>query len=133
MYGEIFQAVKRLALEHAAPYTAISTGAMPEENGLAMYLGPGAPLERHLDRGGTYDVTIALNGKNSDQQAVVTALSGIHFALSQMRNYPQTDRWQIASIETQAAPNYLDREDSNTRQWLYGSSLRVYFYVKGVC
>jgi hypothetical protein len=132
VYYEILQAVKELATAHTSPYTSIDHGALPQKDGLAMYLGPGHDNERHLDRGGIYTVPIVLNGKNKSLPTLVNAMSNIHKELSQAKTYPKTDNWQILSIETGAPPHYLDREQSDTRQWLYGSILNVKFYVKGV-
>jgi hypothetical protein len=128
MYGEIIQAVKTLATTYAAPYTKIELGAMPTENGLAMYLGAGAPDWDYLDRGSVNSISVVLNGKHSNQQTVVTALSAIHTALTRLKEYPAGAGWKILNIKTIAAPNYIDYES----QWLYGSILDVQFYLEGV-
>jgi len=133
VYGEILQAIRTLAIGHAAPYTTIDHGAMPAENGLAIYLGPGVTGQRHMDKGGIRDITIALNGKHGNLGTVLSALSNIHRALEMMRDYPSGEAWQILNIETATPPNYLDREQSGTRQWLCGSILAVKIYVKGEC
>ena len=132
MYGQILQAVKTLAVSYATPYTAIDHGAMPEKNGLAIYPGPGYETERYFDRGGLYEMSIVLNGKHSNLQTLLTALSNIHQKLTLKTEYPESADWQILDIRTSSSPNYLDREQSDTRQWLYGSILAVKFYVKGV-
>lgn len=133
MYAEILQAVRTLAISLATPYTTIEHGAMPPNNGLAMYLGPGTIDQRHLDKGGLQSLTVALNGKHEQLSTVLGALSNIHAGLMLMQNYPSGDDWQITDIEMATPPNYLDREQSGTRQWLYGSLLRVTFYAKGEC
>lgn len=133
MYDQILQAIKTLATSYAAPYTAIDHGALPAENGLAMYLGPGFSLQRHFDKGGMYEVVIAMNGKHKDLGVLLPALSNIHQGLSLLKSYPSGTGWEIIDIETATPPNYLDREASGTRQWLYGSLLRVSFYAKGAC
>ena len=132
MFDQVFAAVKQLAETHAAPYTAIANGSMPPEDGLAMFLGPGSPVESFFDRGATYDIRIVLNGKHSNLQTLLTALSNIHNGLVRTADYPKTDDWQILSIETATSPNYISREESMTRQWLYGSILSVRIYIKGV-
>jgi hypothetical protein len=131
MYDEVFQAVRTLALAYAAPYTAIDHGAMPQENGLAMYPGPGYVAERHFDRGGVYDVSVVLNGKHSNLGTLLPSMSNVHRSLSTLTAYPEGAGWKILSIETSTPPNYLDRETSGSKQWLYGSILAVKFYVKG--
>jgi hypothetical protein len=133
MYAEILQAVRTLAISLATPYTTIEHGAMPPNNGLAMYLGPGTIDQRHLDKGGLQSLTVALNGKHEQLSTVIGALSAIHSGLMLMRNYPRGTGWEIVDIETATPPNYLDREASGTQQWLYGSLLRVTFYTKGEC
>lgn len=133
MYADILQAVRTLAIQHAAPYTTIEHGAMPSANGLALYLGPGTIDQRYMDKGGLQSLTVALNGKHEQLSTVLGALSEIHTGLMLMQSYPSGDDWQITDIETATPPNYLDREQSGTRQWLYGSLLRVTFYAKGEC
>lgn len=132
MFDQVFAAVKTLAVAHATPFTEIKNGAMPSENGLAMYPGPGYDVTRFMDRGAVYEVPMVLNGKHSNLQTLTAAMSAIHTALSQLPEYPKTDDWQILSIESSTPPNYLDRETSGTKQWLYGSILTVNFLIKGV-
>jgi hypothetical protein len=132
VYDEIVDAVKTLAKAYAAPpYTTIPPGSLPQANGLAMYIGAGAPDEEYLDRGSTNIIDIVLNGKHSTEKTVLSALSNIHKNLSQLRTYPSGGGWEITNIRTGTAPNYIDREASSG-QWLYGSILEVQFYVKGV-
>jgi hypothetical protein len=83
-----------------------------------------------MNRGSRQSFFVALNGKHSNQQTVVTALSAIHKALTQLKNYPAGVGWEILSIETSATPNFIEQESSG--QWLYGSILQVSFYMKGV-
>ena len=131
MYDEIFLAVKALATAQASPYTAIIHGAMPQTDGLAMYAGPGSEDEAYLDRGGTYSFDAVLNGKHSNRQTVVTAMSNIHMALARRNEYPKGEGWEITRIRTTTSPNFIEQE-SSTGQWLYGSVLEIEFYVKGV-
>ena len=131
MYDEILLAVKALATAQASPYTSILHGAMPQADSLAMYAGPGGEDERYLDRGGTYSFPIVLNGKHLNRQTVVTAMSNIHKALTQRKEYPAGEGWEVTNIRTTTSPNFIEQE-SSTKQWLYGSVLDVEFYVKGV-
>ncbi|MDL2257586.1 hypothetical protein LJC42_00305 [Eubacteriales bacterium OttesenSCG-928-K08] len=133
MLDAVFQAVRDMAIAFCTPYKTIDSGAMPKDNGLAMFLGPGAPTDTYLDRATTDSITIALNGKHSKQQVVLAALSNIHHALSVLDAYPEGDGWKILEIETSARPSYVDREDSGSKQWIYGSLLNVTVYFKGVC
>jgi hypothetical protein len=128
MYGEILQAVKTLATFYASPYTKIELGAMPIDNGLAMYLGAGALEWDYLNRGSVNSISVALNGKHTDQQTVVTVLSTIHKSLTRLKEYPAGADWKILNIKTASAPNYIERDG----QWLYGSTLDIQFYLEGV-
>jgi len=130
VFDEIFQAVRTLAISHASPYTTIDPGPLPTGNGLAIYPGPGYNQEKYFDRGGTYRVSIVLNGKDDDLGDVLPALSTIHKNLSRSKTYPTDTGWEIINIETGTAPHYIDREESGA--WLCGSILTVEFYVKGV-
>lgn len=127
---EILEAVKNMALSAAAPYTKIDIGSMPAENGLTMYIGSGAPRQRFLDRAGLHEISVVLNGKHSTQQIVLGALSNIHEDLTRATVYPAGAGWEITDIETSSAPNYIEREESGSKQWLYGSILRVTYYQK---
>lgn len=132
MYGEILQALKSVATEFATGYSSISLGAMPQNNGLAMVIGSGAETERYLC-GGMQQISIVINGKHSNQQTVLTALSDIHQGLSR-QNYTNNSklnatRWQITNITTSSSPNYLKFETAD-KQWLYGSIIQVDFAVK---
>lgn len=131
MYGEIMQAVKDMALTYAMPYTAIENGAIPPKNGIAIAIGPSNPDERHFNRGGRYKINLILNAKHQNLETVSTVLSKIHIKLSQAKQYPKTQDWQIYSIESNPGPNFIEQE-SSTKQWLFGSVLEVSFYVKGV-
>ena len=129
MYGEILQAVKTLATTYASPYTKIEVGTMPQNDGLAMQIGPGGEEWEYLNRASVHTMAIVLNGKNDDQQAVVTALSAIHRALTRLTDHPEGTNWEIISIKTTSSPGYINKASG---QWLYGSILDVRFYSKGV-
>ncbi|MFA5424451.1 MAG: hypothetical protein WC374_11410 [Phycisphaerae bacterium] len=130
MYGEVLQAVRTLAISYATPYTTIDVGSTPSANGLAMYLGAGAPDAEDMNRGSRNTIFITLNGKDADQQKIVTTLSAIHKALNRLKDFPAGADWEILNIKTSAAPGYIEQESSG--QWLYGSILTVEFYLKGV-
>lgn len=132
MYGEILQAVRHLATTYAEPYETIDHGSMPMGNSLAMYLGPGMTDTRFLDQGGNWTVTIALNGKHTDLEVLLSALSNIHRNLNLRTIYPQGDGWSIHDIVTTSTPSYLSREESDGNRWLYGSLLTVSFSTGGI-
>lgn len=125
--NEVLSAVVNMAQSVSpAPYAAITVGALPADNGLAMIYSTGAPAATALDKGMAWEMPVVLNGKHTSQEVLSECLNTIHAALTRTKSYPRTDDWQITDIETIAAPAYLDREENS--QWLYGSSLRVKFY-----
>ena len=127
VFDEILAAVIDMA-QDTKPYASITTGALPADNGICMTWATGTPASTFLDKGMAYQRTIVCNGKNTSQQAVSEALHAIHLALTKTKTYPSTPQWQITDIATVAAPAYLSREQNS--QWLYGSSLRVKFYLR---
>lgn len=126
-FSEILAAVIGLA-QATNPYATITVGALPADDGICMTYATGAPSSTFLDKGMAYQLSLVLNAKNTSQQAAQEALDAIHVALTQATTYPSGETWQITDIETVAAPSYLDREQNS--QWLYGSSLRIKFYLR---
>lgn len=86
-------------------------------------------LNTFFNKMGTVEMSAVLNAKNTNQQTALDALSDIHTALNMTKSYPSSDNYQITNIETIGPPVYLSREQNS--QWLYGSSLRIKFYLKG--
>lgn len=128
MYDEILRAVIDMAML-TNPYAQVVIGSTPPLNGIAM-TGEGGPDSVHLDIGAEQTMNIVCNGKNVDQRAVIRALDKIHRFLTFRKDYPRGDDWQIYSITTIASPRLLGVEQNS--QWLYGSSLLVKFYQKGL-
>ena len=126
-FSVILAAVIAMA-QATEPYATITAGALPADDGICMTYATGAPASTFLDKGMAYQKTLVCNAKNTSQQAAQEALDAIHVALTQATTYPSGETWQITDIETVAAPSYLDREQNS--QWLYGSSLRVKFYLR---
>lgn len=126
-FSEILAAVIGLA-QATNPYATITVGALPADDGICMTYATGAPSSTFLDKGMAYQRSLVLNAKNTSQQAAQEALDAIHVALTQATTYPSGEAWQITDIETIAAPSYLSREQNS--QWLYGSSLRIKFYLR---
>lgn len=126
-FSEILAAVIAMA-QDTDPYAVITAGALPADDGICMTYATGAPATTFLDKGMAYQKTLVCNAKNTSQQAAQEALDTIHVALTQTKTYPSGETWQITDIETVAAPSYLDREQNS--QWLYGSSLRVKFFLR---
>ena len=128
IYNSVLLAVIEMA-SAAEPYAPILVGSLPHDNGLSMAIAAGSPTYS-MDKGARHELTIAFNGKHTDQALVSDTLGKLHELLTTRTDYPTTSEGcQITNIETLASPSYLDRE--NNSQWLYGSSLRVRFY-KGV-
>jgi hypothetical protein len=127
MYDEILQAVIDMASDIVKK--PIFTGSMPPLNGLAM-TGQSAPETIFLDVGSNERMSVVLNGKNSDQMAVIRQLDLIHHWLTKRKDFPSGNGWRIYSIETVASPRLVGREANS--QWLYASSLLVKINTKGI-
>lgn len=128
MYNDVLQAVIDMA--QAAAGIPVVLGSMPPDDGIAM-TGNAASFPIFLDIGSNEEMSVVCNGKNTQQQAVISQLEAIHAALTRRKDFPSSDTWQIYAIETTASPRLIGREQNS--QWLYGSSLRVKFNVKGIC
>lgn len=127
VYSDVIEAVATL-INNQNPYATVTIGAMPPTNGIA--LAWASSFNRLFwDKKAAVEFSAVLNGKHSNQQTVADGLSDIHTALNFMTAYPSADNFQITNIETESAPSYIGREENN--QWLYGSSIRVKFYLKG--
>ena len=128
MYNDVIQAVIDMA--QAAAGAKVVLGSLPPDNGLAM-TGNASSYPIFLDIGSNEQMNVVCNGKNTQQQAVISQLEAIHASLTRRKDFPSTDTWQIYAIETTASPRLIGREQNS--QWLYGSSLLVKFNVKGTC
>lgn len=127
--SDVLEAVIDLA-EAENPYAPIRIGALPADNGLCMAVSSGAPDSTFMTKSFAYALDIVFNGKHTDAQTVANTLCDIHEALTQRKQYPVTDAYQITDIVTVSAPNMIEREANS--QILYGSFLRVkFFYKKG--
>ena len=109
-------------------YATIVYGSDPPENGICMIQAAGAPTEKHLDANMLYRLSVLLNGKHSNQQTVLDALTSIHTMLTKRNDYNgfSTTDAQVLSIMTTASPQIIGREQNN--QWIAGSSFEVSFY-----
>ena len=125
--NDIIDAVIDMA-EALGLYAKITRGALPPDDGLAIYPAVGTPQTTFLTKKHVYDITLTLNGKHKSQQKVSGTLNEIHAALTTTKVFPTHPCWQICDIATVALPSYLDREEN--KQWLYGSSLRVRAFIK---
>lgn len=128
VYDDVLSAVIELA-EATQPYSNIIIGPMPPDNGISITWGSTA-YNPFLNKLAAVELTAVLNGKHTNQQTLSETLGNIHTALSMATEYPAADNYQITDITTISAPSYLGREENN--QWLYGSSLRVKFFLRGI-
>ena len=109
-------------------YANIVYGSDPPENGICMIQAAGAPTEKHLDANMLYRLSVLLNGKHSNQQTLLDALTQIHTALTKRNDFSDfsTTDAQVLSIMTTSSPQIIGREQNN--QWIAGSSFEVSFY-----
>ena len=128
VYDDVLAAVISLA-EETKPYASIVIGAVPPADGISIAWTDGFPLSVFRNKNAVMDMTASLNGKHTDHSVVSDALGCIHEALSRRQQYPESEKWQIIDISTKKAPHPISEEQ--TDQCLYGSSLRVKFYLRG--
>lgn len=128
MLDEILQALINMAM-FTSPYSQIVIGSDPPINGICM-VSTGSPRSTFRDMDTDWTLSVLLNGKNASQQAVSEALNAIHRFMTLRKDFPHGNGWQVYAITTQASPRLIGREQNN--QWIYGSSLQVKFYAKGI-
>lgn len=127
VYSDVLDAVAALA-EQANPYAKIIIGPMPPNNGISIAWSSGS-LNTFMDKRAAVNMSAVLNCKHTDQQLAADTLGMLHTFLNMRKDYPVADNFQITNIATIGVPVYLGREEN--KQWLYGSSLEVKFYLKG--
>lgn len=127
VYSDVLNSVIEL-MEETKPYSSIVVGSNVPENGICVLPTP-ATSRAFLDKNTDMEWTIALNGKNADQLTVFEALSKIHTSLTRKKDYPSDTNYQIYDISTVAGPRLIGRQEND--QWIYGSSLRIRFYMRG--
>ena len=127
MIGEIMDKIATAA-DALGLYATIVYGSDPPENGICMIQAAGAPTEKHLDANMLYRLSVLLNGKHSNQQTLLDALTQIHTMLTNRNDFSDfsTTDAQVLSIMTTSSPQIIGREQNN--QWIAGSSFEVSFY-----
>lgn len=125
-YQDMFLHVISMAQTAVTP--SIVVGSLPPLDGISMAVSTGATNDTMLDKGLTQQISVVINSKSSDQQNALEWLALIHEALTMTESYPSGTNWQITNIESSELPTYIDREQNN--QYLYGSAVRVYYYIK---
>lgn len=104
-------------------------GSNVMENSYACISSGSTPQYTFFDKNTDNQMTLALNGKNSNQKVLSNALNQIHHYLTRLKEYPHEDNFQIYNIETISSPHLIGREENN--QWLYGSLIKIKFYTRG--
>lgn len=127
VYSDVLGAVASLA-NQTEPYTPVAEGFTPGENSLTIAWSA-STVSPFFSKKAAVEMTALLNGKHSSQELVANALGKIHTSLSMRKDYPLTDCYQITDISTLRGPSCLGQDEN--KQWLYGSSLRVRFFLKG--
>lgn len=126
VYNDVLETVKTLIVDIGV-YAVPVSGSLPPNNGISITIGAGNPAATDQSKGAAYELVLALNGKHANQETVSDTLGIVHTSLTQRKRYPKGSRFEITDIETVAAPSLIGREDDG--MWLYGSSLRVKFYL----
>ena len=127
VYSDVLNSVIEL-MKETKPYASIVVGSNVPANGICVLPTP-ATSRAFLDKNTDMEWIIALNGKYADQLTVFEALSKIHTSLTRRKDYPSDTNYQIYDISTVAGPRLIGRQEND--QWIYGSSLRIRFYMRG--
>ena len=126
-YNDMFSRVVSMA-QTAFTSPVIVVGSLPPLDGVSMAISMGMTESTYLNKGFSQTLSIVINAKSSNQQNALEWLALIHEALTMTESYPSGTNWQITNIESSELPCYIDREQNN--QYLYGSAVRVYYYIK---
>ena len=126
IYKDMFTSVVSMAQTAVTP--TIVVGSLPPLDGISMAITTGMTESTYLDKGLSQHISIVINAKSSDQQNALEWLALINEALTLTESYPSGTGWQITNIESSELPMYMDREQNN--KYLYGSAVRVYYYIK---
>lgn len=88
------------------------------------------PTEVYMSKDSYNSMTVLLNGKNIDQQAIATTLNAIHHYFNKLKQnqIPAGENTQIINIQTVSSPELIGVEENG--QWIYASSLTVTYYIR---
>ena len=111
-------------------YASANIGALPDANGISLYIGAGGTDRIFFDKHAEGYVYVTINAKHTAQLTALQALGAIHRSLTTRTDYDITDEYQIINIETNSAPSFIGAEEHGG--FLYGSVLKITFYNKGV-
>lgn len=112
-------------IEDYTEYTPV-VGAMPPTGGIGIQQSSGSVVAEYLPRTNLNRTTLVINAKNKSQEVALQALVDIHECLTKRISYPSTSDYQITTIRTVNAPNYLGQE--NDESYMYGSAVEVLWY-----
>lgn len=126
--NDVVEAVIGL-MNATTPFTTVTRGALPTDEGLSCEVSPGIYENIFLDKNRTLSMELTLNGKHSNLKTVSDAMNTIHSALTRATSYPSGVGWHITDILNGTFPAIIGRESDN--KWLMASSLSIRFYWKG--
>lgn len=113
-------------LEEELPDVRVVVGAMPPLGGVGIQQSSGSVLSAYLPRTGLNRTTLVINAKDRDQETAMQTLVDIHRVLTKRIGYPSDSDWQIATIRTVNAPDFLGQE--NDESYMYGSAVEVLWF-----
>lgn len=128
MIDEIIQAISDMISNLVNSQVVI--GTIPPINGYAVGTNGGAPKSTFYSLSSDAECVVFFNGKNSNQNTLMSEMANVHYALTTSKYLPQSDLWQIYSIVTTAEPTLIGVEQNNN--WIYGSSFRVNYYRRSL-
>ena len=106
---------------------------MPARDGIAMFIGSGAPQSFFKDKSTHDAILVSVNAKHKDQQKAAKALDNIHGYITRLKSYPsgtaERGKWQITDVSTAAAANYIGKEEGG--QHLFGSIIQIKIFFGG--
>ena len=128
VYDDVLTAVLN-TMQQSGTNDNIYIGSLPPDNALSVTWASGEYSPFLSKTSAAVTLSLVFNGKNVDQQTLSDSMGSIHQHLSTLKTYPTTDTFQITNIQTMSPPTLIGREEN--KQWLYGSSLEVKFFLKG--
>lgn len=111
-------------------FANIKRGALGTANGLCCEIAPSNAETVFLDKNAYFTITLALNGKHTDQQVLSDTLNNIMDTLTRMKSYPYGNGWEIVDITNGTMPRIIGREENNA--WLMSCDIVIKLYRKEV-
>ena len=101
-------------------------GALPPVEGVAVQVSSGSVVAEYFPRTALNRTTLVVNSKSREQGVALQNLIDIHEVLTKRIGYPSANDWQIVTINTVNAPDFLRQE--NDESYMYGSAIEVLWY-----